>query len=175
MHDYEKIGNYFVRESLNIEYFNNHKKDDFHFTKNKCFKDIHATTKFYLGYIFPDMNSNSKKNIILERIENNENFFLLVVYIYFQGGIIYFTECESTKKNIKILAKTENYEFFNKKYLTRIKLNPSNNKLLDYQSKLMSNVYSYNSKILLRPPYLLLSKSFQIMPYIPKHILLTNI
>ena len=171
MHDYEKIGNYFVRESLNIEYFNNHKKDDFHFTKNKCFKDIHATTKFYLGYIFPDMNSNSNKNIILDRIENNENFFLLVVYIYFQGGIIYFTECESTKKNIKILAKTENYEFFNKKYLTRIKLNPSNNKLLDYQSKLMSNVYSYNSKILLRPPYLLLSKSFQIMPYITKNII----
>ena len=171
MHDYEKIGNYFVRESLNIDYFNNHKKDDFHFSKKKFFKDLHATTKFYLGYIFPDMNSNSNKNIILDRIENNENFFLLVVYIYFQGGIIYFTECESTKKNIKILAKMENYEFFNKKYLTRIKLNPSNNKLLDYQSKLMSNVYSYNTKILLRPPYLILSKSFQIMPYITKNII----
>ena len=150
MHEYEKIGNYFVREQLNIEYFNNHKKDDFHFSNNKFFKDLHAVTKFYLGYIFPDMNSTTNKNIVLEKLENIENYFLLVVYIYFQGGIIYFTECESTKKNIKILAKMKNYEFYNKKYLTRLKLNPNNNKLIDYQSKLMSNVYNYNSKILLR-------------------------
>ena len=171
MHEYEKIGNYFVREQLNIEYFNNHKKDDFHFSNNKFFKDLHAVTKFYLGYIFPDMNSTTNKNIVLEKLENIENYFLLVVYIYFQGGIIYFTECESTKKNIKILAKMKNYEFYNKKYLTRLKLNPNNNKLIDYQSKLMSNVYNYNSKILLRPPYLILSKSFEVMPYITKNII----
>ena len=171
MHEYEKIGNYFVREQLNIEYFNNHKKDDFHFSNNKFFKDLHAVTKFYLGYIFPDMNSTTNKNIVLEKLENIENYFLLVVYIYFQGGIIYFTECESTKKNIKILAKMKNYEFYNKKYLTRLKLNPNNNKLIDYQSKLMSNVYNYNSKILLRPPYLILSKSFGVMPYITKNII----
>lgn len=65
----------------------------------------------------------------------------------------------------------KNYEFYNKKYLTRLKLNPKNNKLLDYQSKLMSNVYNYNSKILLRPPYLILSKSFAVMPYITKNII----
>ena len=171
MHEYEKIGNYFVREQLNIEYFNNHKKDDFHFSNNKFFKDLHAVTKFYLGYIFPDMNTTSNKDIVLEKLENIENYFLLVVYIYFQGGIIYFTECESTKKNIKILAKMKNYEFYNKKYLTRLKLNPNNNKLIDYQSKLMSNVYNYNSKILLRPPYLILSKSFEVMPYITKNII----
>ena len=35
MHEYEKIGNYFIREPLNIEYFNNLNKDDFHFSKNK--------------------------------------------------------------------------------------------------------------------------------------------
>ena len=171
MHEYEKIGNYFVREQLNIEYFNDHKKDDFHFSNNKFFKDLHAVTKFYLGYIFPDMNSTTNKNIVLEKLENIENYFLLVVYIYFQGGIIYFTECESTKKNIKILAKMKNHEFYNKKYLTRLKLNPNNNKLIDYQSKLMSNVYNYNSKILLRPPYLILSKSFEVMPYITKNII----
>ena len=168
MHEYEKIGNYFIREPLNIEYFNNLNKDDFHFSKNKYFKDLHTVTKFYMGYIFPDMNSTSNKNIVLENIES---YFLLIVYIYFQGGIIYFTECESTKKNIKILSGMKNYEFYNKKYLTRLKLNPKNNKLLDYQSKLMSNVYNYNSKILLRPPYLILSKSFAVMPYITKNII----
>ena len=171
MHEYEKIGNYFIREPLNIEYFNNLNKDDFHFSKNKYFKDLHTVTKFYMGYIFPDMNSTSNKNIVLEKIENIESYFLLIVYIYFQGGIIYFTECESTKKNIKILSGMKNYEFYNKKYLTRLKLNPKNNKLLDYQSKLMSNVYNYNSKILLRPPYLILSKSFAVMPYITKNII----
>ena len=171
MHEYEKIGNYFIREPLNIEYFNNLNKDDFHFSKNKYFKDLHTVTKFYMGYIFPDMNSTSNKNIVLEKIENIESYFLLIVYIYFQGGIIYFTECESTKKNIKILSGMKNYEFYNKKYLTRLKLNPKNNKLLDYQSKLMSNVYNYNSKILLRPPYLILSKSFSVMPYITKNII----
>ena len=171
MHDYEKIGNYFIRESLNIDYFHNHKKDDFHFTKNKFFKDLHAVTKFYLGYIFPDMNSSVNDNIVLERVENSENYFLLVAYINFKGGIIYFTECESTKKNIKILGKTKNYEFYNKKYLTRIKLNPNNSKLIDYQSKLTSNIYNYNTKILLRPPYIILSKSFQVMPYITKNII----
>ena len=171
MHDYEKIGNYYVRESLNIEYFNNHKKDDYHFTMNKNFKDLHASTKFYLGYIFPDMNNASNKNIVLEKIENKENYFLLVVYVYFQGGIIFFTECESTKKNLKILGKMKNYEFYNKRYLTRIKLNPNNNKILDYKSKLMYNLYSYNSKIILRHPYLILSKSFQVMPYITKNII----
>ena len=171
MHEYEKIGNYFVREQLNIEYFNNHKRDDFHFTKNKIFKDIHASTKFYLGYIFPDMNIPSKNNITLEKLEKKEKYFLLVAYIYFKGGIIYFTECESTKKNIKILGKMKNYEYFNKKYLTRIKINSSNSKLLDYQSKLMYNVYSYNSKILLRLPFILFNKSFQVMPYITKNII----
>jgi hypothetical protein len=35
----------------------------------------------------------------------------------------------------------------------------------------MSNVYNYNSKILLRPPYLILSKSFAVMPYITKNII----
>ncbi len=171
MHDYEKIGNYYVRESLNIEYFNNHKKDDYHFTGNKNFKDLHASTKFYLGYIFPDMNNPSNKNIVLEKIENKENYFLLIVYVYFQGGIIFFTECESTKKNLKILGKMKNYEIYNKRYLTRIKPNPNNNKILDYQSKLMYNLYSYNSKIILRHPYLILSKSFQVMPYITKNII----
>ena len=171
MHDYEKIGNYYVRESLNIDYFNNHKKDDYHFTGNKNFKDLHASTKFYLGYIFPDMNNASNKNIVLEKIENKENYFLLIVYVCFQGGIIFFTECESTKKNLKILGKMKNYEIYNKRYLTRIKPNPNNNKILDYQSKLMYNLYSYNSKIILRHPYLILSKSFQVMPYITKNII----
>ena len=171
MHNYEKIGNFYIRDSLNIEYFNNHKKDDFHFTKNKVFKDLHAVTKFYLGYSFPDVNNASNKNIILERIENKENYFLLVVYIYFQGGIIFFTECESTKKNIKILGKNPNYELYNKKYLTRIKLISNNNKLVDYESKLMSNVYSYNSKILLRPPFIIMSKSFFVMPFITNNII----
>ena len=171
MHDYEKIGNYFVRDPLNIEYFNNHKKDDYHFTKNEIFKDLHAVTKFYLGYIFPDVNNASDENIILEKIENKENYFYLSVNIYFQGGIIFFTECESTKKNLKILGKLNNYEYFNKKYLTRIKINLNNYKLVDYQSKLIYNIYNYNSKILLRPPYLIFSKSFQVMPYITKNII----
>ena len=83
-----------------------------------------------MGYIFPDMNSSSNKNIILERIDNKEKYFLLIAYIYFQGGIIYFTECEGTKKNIKILGKMNGIELYNKKYLTRIKINPGNNKIL---------------------------------------------
>ena len=66
MHDYEKIGKFFIRESLNIEYFNNHKKDDFHFTKNKLYKDLHCNTKFYLRYSFPDVNKNIYQNITLE-------------------------------------------------------------------------------------------------------------
>ena len=171
LHDYEKIGNYFIRESLNIDFFKNHKKDDFHFTKNKSFKDLHASTKFYLGYIFPDMNSSSNKNIILERIDNKEKYFFLIAYIYFQGGIIYFTECEGTKKNIKILGKMNGIELYNKKYLTRIKINPGNNKILDFQSKLTYNLYSYNSKVILRYPYMILSKSFKVMPYITKNII----
>ena len=171
MHEYEKIGNYYIREPLNIEYFKNHQKDDFHFTNNKSLKDLHTTTKFYLGYSFPDENNDSNKNIILEKLENKENFYLLFAYIDFQGGIIFFTECESTKKNLKILGKMKNYEFFNKKYLTRIKINPNYNKLLDYQSKLTYNIYSYNSKILLRPPYIILSKSFRVMPYLSKNII----
>ena len=171
LHDYEKIGNYFIRESLNIDFFKNHKKDDFHFTKNKSFKDLHSSTKFYLGYIFPDMNSTSNKNIILERIDNKEKYFLLIAYIYFQGGIIYFTECEGTKKNIKILGKMNGIELYNKKYLTRIKINPGNNKILDFQSKLTYNLYSYNSKVILRYPYMILSKSFKVMPYITKNII----
>ena len=171
MHDYEKIGNFFIRESLNIEYFNNHKKDDFHFTKNKFFKDLHCNTKFYLGYSFPDVNKGANNSIILDKIENKEKYFLIIAYVHFQGGIIFFTECESTKKNIKILSKMQNYEFYNKKYLTRIKLTMNNNKLVDYESKLMSNIYNYNSKILLRPPYFLVSKSFQVMPYMTQNII----
>ena len=171
MHDYEKIGNFFIRESLNIEYFNNHKKDDFHFTKNKFFKDLHCNTKFYLGYSFPDVNKGTNNSIILDKIENKEKYFLIIAYVHFQGGIIFFTECESTKKNIKILSKMQNYEFYNKKYLTRIKLTMNNNKLVDYESKLMSNIYNYNSKILLRPPYFLVSKSFQVMPYMTQNII----
>ena len=171
MHDYEKIGNFFIRESLNIEYFNNHKKDDFHFTKNKFFKDLHCSTKFYLGYSFPDVNKGTNNSIILDKIENKEKYFLIIAYVYFQGGIIFFTECESTKKNIKILSKMQNYEFYNKKYLTRIKLTMNNNKLVDYESKLMSNIYNYNSKILLRPPYFIVSKSFQVMPYMTQNII----
>ena len=171
MHDYEKIGNFYIRESLNIEYFNNHKKDDFHFTKNKFFKDLHCNTKFYLGYSFPDVNKGTNNSIILDKIENKEKYFLIIAYVHFQGGIIFFTECESTKKNIKILSKMQNYEFYNKKYLTRIKLTMNNNKLVDYESKLMSNIYNYNSKILLRPPYFLVSKSFQVMPYMTQNII----
>ena len=171
MHDYEKIGNYFIRESLNIDYFNNYKKDDFHFTKNQFFKDLHCITKFYLGYSFPDVNKGTCQNIILEKIENKEKYFLLIAYVYFQGGIIYFTECESTKKNVKILSKMKNYEFYNKKYLTRIKISINNNKLVDYESKLSSNAYNYNSKILLRPPYFILSKSFKVMPYMTQNII----
>ena len=170
-HNYEKIGNFFIRESLNIEYFNNYKKDDFHYTKKKFFKDLHCTTKFYLGYSFPDANKNTCQNIILEKLENKEKYFLLMAYVYFQAGIIFFTECESTKKNIKILSKMQNYELYNKKYLTRIKLNVSNNKVFDYESKLMINVYNYNSKILIRYPYFLVSKSFQVMPYMTENII----
>ena len=171
MHDYEKIGNFFIRESLNIEYFKNHQKDDFHYSKNKLFKDLHCNTKFYLGYSFPDANKDICQNIQLDKIENKEKYYLLIAYVNFQGGIIYFTECESTKKNIKILSKMQNFELFNKKYLTRIKLNLSNNKLVDYESKLMTNVYNYNSKILIRPPYFLISKSFQVMPYMAQNII----
>ena len=171
MHNYEKIGNFFIRESLNIDYFNNFKKDDFHYTKNKFFKDLHCLTKFYLGYSFPDVNKDVSQNIILEKIENKEKYFLLIAYVYFQGGIIYFTECESTKKNIKILSKMQNYELYNKKYLTRLKISLNNNKLVDYESKLTSNAYNYNSKILVRPPYFILSKSFQVMPYMAQNII----
>jgi hypothetical protein len=171
MHDYEKIGNFYIRESLNIDYFKNHKKDDFHFTKNKFFKDLHCITKFYLGYSFPNVNKETNNTIILEKIENKEKYFLIIAYVYFQGGIIFFTECESTKKNIKILSKMQNYEFYNKKYLTRIKITMNNNKVVDYESKLMSNIFNYNSKILLRPPYLLISKSFQVMPYMTQNII----
>ena len=171
MHNYEKIGNFFIRESLNIDYFNNFKKDDFHYTKNKFFKDLHCLTKFYLGYSFPDVNKDVSQNIILEKIENKEKYFLLIAYVYFQGGIIYFTECESTKKNIKILSKMQNYELYNKKYLTRLKISLNNNKLVDYESKLTSNAYNYNSKILVRPPYFILSKSFQVMPYMTQNII----
>jgi hypothetical protein len=42
---------------------------------------------------------------------------------------------------------------------------------MNYKSKLMSYVYNYNSKILLRPPYLIMSKSFTVMPYITKNII----
>ena len=172
MHNYEKIGNFYIRESLNIDYFKNHKKDDFHFTKNKFFKDLHCITKFYLGYSFPNINNKeTDNNIFLEKIENKEKYFLIIAYVYFQGGIIFFTECESTKKNIKILSKMQNYEFYNKKYLTRIKLTMNNNKLVDYESKLMSNIYNYNSKILLRPPYFLISQSFKVMPYMTQNII----
>ena len=171
IHNYEKIGNFFIRESLNIEYFNNHRKEDFHYTNNKSFKDLHCNTKFYLGYEFPNVNNNTSQNIVLEKLENKEKYFLLMAYVYFQGGIIYFTECESTKKNIKILSKMGNYELYNKKYLTRIKINVINNKVCDYESKLMTNVYNYNSKILIRYPYFLISKSFNIMPYMTKNII----
>ena len=171
MHNYEKIGNFYIRESLNIDYFKNHKNDDFHFTNNKFFKDLHCITKFYLGYSFPNVNKETNNTIILEKIENKEKYFLIIAYVYFQGGIIFFTECESTKKNIKILSKMQNYEFYNKKYLTRIKITMNNNKVVDYESKLMSNIFNYNSKILLRPPYLLISKSFQVMPYMTQNII----
>ena len=171
MHDYEKIGNFFIRESLNIEYFNNHQKEDYRYSKNKTFKDLHCTTKFHLGYSFPNVNDSTNENIKLEKIENKEKYFLLIAYVNFQGGIIFFSECESTKKNIKILSKMTNYELYNKKYLTRIKLQTDDNKLVDYESKLMINFYNYNSKILLRPPYFILSKSFQVMPYMTKNII----
>jgi hypothetical protein len=171
MHDYEKIGNFFIRESLNIEYFKNHKNDDFHYTKNKSIKDLHCSTKFHLGYSFPNVNNGKDENIKLEKIENKEKYFLIIAYIIFQGGIIYFTECDTTKKNLKLLNKMANFELYNKKYLTRIKLTTNNCKLLDYESKLMSNIYNYNSKILIRPPYFMLSKSFQVMPYMTKNII----
>ena len=171
MHDYEKIGNYFIRESLSIDYFTNFQKDDFHFTKNKSFKDMHCVTKFYLGYSFPDVNKGESQGIYLEKLENKEKYFLLVAYVYFQGGIIYFTECESTKKNIKILNKIPKLELYNKKYLTRVKVTLDNKKLVDYESKLTSNVYNYNSKLLVRPPFFILSKSFQVMPYLTQNII----
>ena len=171
MHDYEKIGNFFIRESLNIEYFKNHKNDDFHYSKNKSIKDLHCSTKFHLGYSFPNVNNGKDENIKLEKIENKEKYFLIIAYIIFQGGIIYFTECDTTKKNLKLLNKMANFELYNKKYLTRIKLTTNNCKLLDYESKLMSNIYNYNSKILIRPPYFMLSKSFQVMPYMTKNII----
>ena len=171
MHDYEKIGNFFIRESLNIEYFKNHKNDDFRYTKNKSIKDLHCSTKFYLGYSFPNVTNGKDENIKLKKIENKEKYFLIIAYIIFQGGIIYFTECDTTKKNLKLLNKMTNFELYNKKYLTRIKLTTNNCKLLDYESKLMSNIYNYNSKILIRPPYFMLSKSFQVMPYMTKNII----
>ena len=171
MHDYEKIGNFFIRESLNIEYFKNHKNDDFHYTKNKSIKDLHCSTKFHLGYSFPNITNGKDENIKLEKIENKEKYFLIIAYIIFKGGIIYFTECDTTKKNLKLLNKMTNFELYNKKYLTRIKLTTNNCKLLDYESKLMSNIYNYNSKILIRPPYFMLSKSFQVMPYMTKNII----
>ena len=171
MHDYEKIGNFFIRESLNIEYFKNHQNDDFHYTKNKTIKDLHCNTKFYLGYSFPDVNKNICHNITLEKLENKEKYFLLIAYVNFEGGIIFFTECESTKKNIKLLSSMLNYELYNKKYLTRIKITTNNTKLLDYESKLSSNVYNYNSKILIRYPYFILSKSFKVMPYLTQNII----
>jgi len=171
MHDYEKIGNFFIRESLNIEYFKNHKNDDFRYTKNKSIKDLHCSTKFHLGYSFPNITNGKDENIKLEKIENKEKYFLIIAYIIFQGGIIYFTECDTTKKNLKLLNKMANFELYNKKYLTRIKLTTNNCKLLDYESKLMSNIYNYNSKILIRPPYFMLSKSFQVMPYMTKNII----
>ena len=171
MHDYEKIGNFFIRESLNIEYFKNHKNDDFHYTKNKSIKDLHCSTKFHLGYSFPNVTNGKDENIKLEKIENKEKYFLIIAYIIFKGGIIYFTECDTTKKNLKLLNKMTNFELYNKKYLTRIKLTTNNCKLLDYESKLMSNIYNYNSKLLIRPPYFMLSKSFQVMPYMTKNII----
>jgi len=171
MHDYEKIGNFFIRESLNIEYFKNHKNDDFRYTKNKSIKDLHCSTKFHLGYSFPNITNGKDENIKLEKIENKEKYFLIIAYIIFKGGIIYFTECDTTKKNLKLLNKMTNFELYNKKYLTRIKLTTNNCKLLDYESKLMSNIYNYNSKILIRPPYFMLSKSFQVMPYMTKNII----
>ena len=171
MHDYEKIGNFFIRESLNIEYFKNHKNDDFRYTKNKSIKDLHCSTKFHLGYSFPNVTNGKDENIKLEKIENKEKYFLIIAYIIFQGGIIYFTECDTTKKNLKLLNKMANFELYNKKYLTRIKLTTNNCKLLDYESKLMSNIYNYNSKLLIRPPYFMLSKSFQVMPYMTKNII----
>ena len=171
MHDYEKIGNFYIRESLNIDYFKNFQKNDSHFTKNKHFKDLHCTTKFYLGYSFPDASKGEFQNIVLEKLENKEKYFLLVAYVFFKGGIIYFTECESSKKNIKILNNMPNFEIYNKKYLTRVKISLFNNKLVDYESKLTSNVYNYNSKLLLRPPFFILSKSFKVMPYMTKNII----
>lgn len=174
-HNYENIGNYFIKDSLNnCNYFNNYKKDDSKFTKNKLFKDLNTTTHIYLAYEFPLNTKDDTDDIKLEKIENKLNYFFIICNINFTCGILYFTEIDCNKKTIKKLRDHNRYEIYNKKYLSKLNLFATKDsvKIIDTGINVTYNSINFNNKILMRYPYFIYTKSFYVFPFLTKEIII---
>ena len=172
--NYEQLGYFFIREPLNSDFFNDYKKDDFKFTENKNLKDMHTNTKLYLAYEFPNGDKDYIDEIKLDKIDNKEKYFLMICYITYRSGILYFTECETNRKNVKILKEKRNfYEIYHKKFLTKINLFPTKDaiKVFDLDVNVVCGPINFKNCILIRYPYFILTKSFYVFPFLTKNII----